>query len=59
MLRENAQVESIYKAEISKNSRQSDCSIVVKRLRNGRRAKGTGYTVENNIPTYKKDEDII
>ncbi len=51
MLRENAQVESIYKAEISKVSRQSDCSIVVKRLRNGRRAKGTGYTVENNIPT--------
>ncbi len=59
MIREKAQAGSTCKAEIPKHIRQSDCFIVVKRLRNGRRAKGTGYTVKNNIPTYNKEEDVI
>ncbi len=51
MRRENAQAGRTCEAEIPKHIRQSDCSIVAKIFRNGKVAKGTGYTVSLKQPT--------
>lgn len=51
MIRENAQVGRTCEAEIPKQIRQSDCSIVAKIFRNGKGAKGAGYTVSVKQPT--------
>jgi hypothetical protein len=51
MIRDNAQVGSTFEAEIPMHIRQSHCSIVAKIFRNGKEAKGTGYTVSVKQPT--------